>query len=192
MDSQPISEILKAIRRGEEGARQQLFEAVYQELRRLASRRMVGESPGHTLQPTALVHETYLRLMGQEDCQWVDRAHFFASAGEAMRRILVEEARRKRGPRRGGGRPMFSIRDDDAAVESPSPDLLALDEALSQLEAQDPRKSIVVKCRYFLQMSIEETAEALGVSPSTVSSDWNLAKAWLHAELSKGDTEVDS
>lgn len=164
----------------------ELLPLVYDELRRLADQHMACEPPGQTLQPTALVHEVYLRLAGQLGSDWQNRAHFFAAAAEAMRRILVERARRHGRLKRGGGRervPLVDVPDPPAEVDV---DLVALDEALGRLETLDPRKAQIVNLRYFAGRTIEETAEVLGVSAATVKSEWKYAKAWLHRELTAG------
>jgi RNA polymerase sigma factor (TIGR02999 family) len=155
---------------------------VYDELHRLASRAMRGERPDHTLQTTALVHEAYLRLAGAQ-VEWQDRVHFFATAARVMRRILVDHAKAKRRGKRGGGAMKIAL--DEAALVTPDPphDLLALDEALSRLEARDERKCRIVECRFFAGMTHEETAAALGVSPATVDRELRVAKAWLVREL---------
>ena len=185
-----VTQILESIKRGEPGAQDRLFEAVYEELRQRAHRRMVKEGPGLTLQTTALVNEAYLRLVSDEKVRWENRAHFFGAAAEAMRRILVERARKYRGQKHGGGRKRFPLQEDAVQLDDRSLDLLALDEALNKLEVEDERKSEVVKYRYFLGMTVEETAELLGVAPRTVDNDWKYAKAWLRGEITKGDSNV--
>ena len=160
-----------------------LVPIVYEELRRLAHYHLQGERDRHTLQTTALVHEVYVRLAGIKGLQWRDRAHFFAMAGTLMRRVLVDYARRQKRDKRGGGVEVTSL-DDHAVTVAPSVDVLALDEALERLAAADPQQGRVVELRFFGGLSIEETAEALGISPATVKRDWTTAKAWLHHELS--------
>jgi RNA polymerase sigma factor (TIGR02999 family) len=163
-------------------ARDRLVPIVYEELRRLAHHYMRGERVGHTLQTTALVNEVYLRLAGINGLQWRDRTHFFAMAGRLMRRVLVDYARRHSRDKRGGGVSVTTL-DDYAVTTEPSVDIIALDEALEQLAVVDPQQSQVVELRFFAGLSIEETAEALGISPATVKRDWTTAKMWLHHEL---------
>jgi RNA polymerase sigma factor (TIGR02999 family) len=168
-----VTHLLDAAAAGDRQAAADLLPLVYDELRRLAAARMAGESPGHTLQPTALVHEAYLRLVGRGDEQrWEGRGHFFAAAAEAMRRILIEAARRKHGPERGGDFTRHDLDPDQAAPLGPSPRLLALDEALNRLAAIEPRAAEVVKLRYFAGMSVAEAAAVLGISPRTADNDW--------------------
>ena len=167
---------------------EQLLAQVYQELRRIAAYKMAAEPPGQTLQPTALVHEAWLRLGGR-DQQWENRAHFFAAAGEAMRRILVENARRKHRLKRGGNLERVNL--DDLDLPSPMPDeeLLALNDALDRLEAADPRAAELVKLCFFAGLTQEQAAAELGVSISTVERTWAFARAWLYRELQKGADE---
>jgi RNA polymerase sigma factor (TIGR02999 family) len=181
-----ITAVLGAIERGEIEASNALFPEVYQELRLLAARKMAGEAPGHTLQPTALVHEAWLRIFGKINPHWENRAHFFAAAGEAMRRILVESARRKKRIRHGG--QMQRVEMDEVDLPSPLPedDLLALDEALNRLEEVDPRCAQAVKLCFFVGLTQEEAAKELGVSVSTVERNWAFARAWLFREIHKG------
>lgn len=181
-----VTRILAAAQRGDAHAAEALLPVVYAELRELARHRMAAERPGQTIQATALVHEAYLRLVGDDPARaaaWDDRGHFFAAAAEAMRRILVERARRKGRQRHGGGRRRVDL--DEAAVvaDDPAEDLVALDAALEALEAYDERKFRVVLLRRFAGLSIEATAAALGVSPATVKTDWSFARAWLHRKL---------
>jgi RNA polymerase sigma factor (TIGR02999 family) len=179
-----VTHILSAIERGDPQAGGELFPLVYTELRRLAKQRLAQEKPGQTLQATALVHEAYLRLVDGEVIQrWESRGHFFAAAAEAMRRILVENARRKRAQKHGGRWARQELDDIDIAAPAPSEDLLALDEALAKLEANDPVKAQLVKLRYFAGLSEEDAARALGVSRATVQRHWRYAKAWLLDEL---------
>jgi RNA polymerase sigma factor (TIGR02999 family) len=183
-----VSQLLDAAAAGDRKAAADLLPLVYDELRKLAAARMAAESPDHTLQPTALVHEAYLRLVGRgDDNRWDGRGHFFAAAAEAMRRILVESARRKHGPQRGGD---FTRRDLDPDQPSPSespPRLVALDEALDRLAAIEPRAAEVVKLRYFAGLTVAEAATALGISPRTADADWAYARAWLVTALHDGD-----
>jgi RNA polymerase sigma factor (TIGR02999 family) len=175
-----VTQILSAIERGDAHAAEQLLPLVYDELRRLAARRLAQEKPGQTLQATALVHEAYLRLVDVEKAQrWNSRGHFFAAAAEAMRRILVETARRKKRTKRGGDR----VRDDLEALNLAAPevpaDLLALDEALSLLAVADPQAAELVKLRYFAGLTVKQAAKVLGISPRTADSLWAYARAWL-------------
>ncbi len=161
------------------------MELVYDDLRRLAAWQLQTERTGHTLQPTALVHEAYLKLAGQNPVDWQNKAHFFALAAQVMRHILVDHARAKRRDKRGGGQTKVAL-DEALILTHPSDSgLVELDEALSTLAELDARKSRIVELRYFGGLSIEETAELLGISPTTVRREWTLAKAWLRRELSK-------
>jgi RNA polymerase sigma factor (TIGR02999 family) len=157
---------------------------VYDELRKLAAARLAVESPGHTLQPTALVHEAYLRLVGTGDSpEWDNRGHFFAAAAEAMRRILIDAARRKRGPERGGDRARCEIDPEDIADDSRAGQLIELDDALERLSTFEPRAAEVAKLRYFAGLTIPEVALSLGISPRTADGDWAYARAWLASAL---------
>ncbi|WZP00843.1 sigma-70 family RNA polymerase sigma factor [Isosphaeraceae bacterium EP7] len=179
-----ITHILSAIEQGDPRASEQLLPLVYRELRQLAQQRLAREKPGQTLQATALVHEAYLRLVdGQEASGWDRRGHFFAAAAEAMRRILVENARRKRAERHGGRLERQDLDAIDIAAPTPSEDLLALDEALAKLEAEDPVKAQLVKLRYFAGLTEEDAADVLGVSRTTVQRHWRYARVWLLREL---------
>jgi RNA polymerase sigma factor (TIGR02999 family) len=179
-----VTAILSAIEAGDPTAAGQLLPLVYDELRRLAAQRLAGENPGQTLQATALVHEAYLRLVGAEDAvRWNGRGHFFGAAAEAMRRILIERARRKRRLRHGGGLRRIDLDRVDLADEAPSDDLLALDEALQELAADDPVVADVVKLRYFAGLTAEQTAEALGLSLRTANRHWAYARARLFRRL---------
>ena len=184
-----VSRILEEVSQGKREAAGELLPIVYEELRRLAARKMVQEKPGQTLNATALVHEAYLRLLGPEQIdqdQWEGRKHFFAAAAEAMRRILIEAARRKGRVKHGGERKKIPL-DDVASVER-SEELLALDEALTKLAENDPEAAEVVKLRYFVGMSVEEAAEALGISRATANRQWAYARAWLKCELSDSNS----
>jgi RNA polymerase sigma factor (TIGR02999 family) len=160
----------------------QLLPLVYEELRRLAAARMASESLGHTLQPTALVHEAWLRLAGSDN-RWNDRTHFFAAAAEAMRRILVDNARRKQAQRRGAGKQRVDLSDNFIASAPPDDQLLAVNDALDKFTAQDEQKAELVKLRYFIGMTIEETAQALDISEATAKRHWAYARAWLAREI---------
>lgn len=175
----------KAVEQGDAQAAGQLLPLVYAELRRLAAHRMAGEAPGHTLQPTALVHEAWLRLAGDEAPVFANRAHFFSAAAEAMRRILVESARRKNRVKHGGQCLRVNGHDVDVPAPMPDDDLLALDEALDGLAAVDPRAAEVVKLCFFIGLTQEQAAEELGVSISTAERLWSFARAWLFREMKK-------
>lgn len=179
-----LTQLLVAAGEGDESARKSLWELVYHELRRIARRQMASEAPGRTLQTTVLVHEAYLRLTGEESIQWANRRHFFAAAAEAMRRIRVDDARKRGRQKRGGGQQPQPLEQDPALVEQDPAEIVAVDEALRKLEQSAPRQAEVVKLRYFAGLTVDETADALGVSPRTVDNDWRLARAWLHRELS--------
>jgi len=181
-----VTRILNAIERGDAKATDELLPLVYEELRVLAAQKLCHESPGQTLQATALVHEAYLRLVGDESPSWENRGHFFAAAAEAMRRILVENARRKKSPKHGGGRCCVDLDAVEAAAQTPSDDLVALDEALTRLGAADPVKAALVKLRFFAGLSIDQAAEALRISRATAIRHWSFARAWLFHELRKG------
>jgi RNA polymerase sigma factor (TIGR02999 family) len=181
-----ITEVLNAIDRGDAKAADQLLPLVYDELRKLAARRLAEEHPGQTLQPTALVHEAYLRVVGANDKQrWDHRGHFFAAAAEAMRRILIDNARRKQSIKHGGGRHRV-VGDIVAPQPETSPeDLLALDEALDKLAIQDPAKAEMVKLRFFAGLTMPEIAEVMGISLTTAERRWTYVRTWLYAELEK-------
>ena len=182
-----VTRILSAIEQGDPQAAAQLLPLVYDELRELAAQRLAQEKPGQTLQATALVHEAYLRLMGGEQTQdWDGRRHFFAAAAEAMRRILIDRARHKQTRKAGGGRRRLDLDDIEPALEEENGDrLLALDEALRQLEAEDPRKAELVKLRFFAGLTAEHAAAALGVSTSTAEKDWAYARSWLRVAIDR-------
>lgn len=175
--------ILQALEHGEPGAAGQLLSLAYDELRQLASRRMSQEKAAHTLQPTALVHEAWLRLTSGTEQKWENRAHFFAAAGEAMRRILIERARRRQRIRHGGGQERVDIEEIEIATADTDETLLKIHEALNALAAEDPIKAEVVKLRYFIGMSDREVAEALGISERSVERYWAYAKVWLFREM---------
>src|SRR5262245_15529425 len=182
-----VTRILSAIEQGDPHAAEQLLPLVYDELRRLAAHKLAQEKPGQTLQPTALVHEAYLRLVGAEQAQdWDGRRHFFAAAAEAMRRILVERARHKQTGKAGGGCRRLDLGDLEPALEGGGGDrVLALDEALGQLEAEEPRKAALVKLRFFAGLTIHQAAAALGVSLSTAEKDWAYARSWLRVAIDR-------
>lgn len=184
-----VTQILSQIEAGEPQAAEQLLPLVYSELRKLAAARLAHEKPGQTLQATALVHDVYLRLLGPEGTgqRWNSRGHFFAAAAEAMRRILVETARRKQRIKHGGERPRVDL--DEACTISgvPSDDLLALDEALAKLSVEAPAKANLVKLRYFAGLTVEEAAAAMDISPATAKRYWAYARAWLYNVLAPGD-----
>ena len=181
-----VTHILGRIEDGDPSAAEQLLPLVYEELRKLAAVKLANEKPGHTLQATALVHDAYLRLLGGEvEPYWNSRGHFFGAAAEAMRRILIESARRKQSQKAGGEFDRITICHDELIAAGQSEDLLMLDEALQRLEQQSPRKAEVVKLRYFAGLTIPQTAEALGIAPSTAIADWSYAKGWLKLEISK-------
>jgi RNA polymerase sigma factor (TIGR02999 family) len=183
-----VTSILLAIEQGEPKAAERLLPLVYDELRKLAARKLAQERPGDTLQATALVHEAYLRLVGDHDTQtWEGRRHFFAAAAEAMRRVLVDKARRKRRLRHGGGVQKQRLEENEPAVVSlvDPVDLLALNEALDRLEATSPRRARLVKLRYFAGLTLPDVAAMLGISQSTAEADWTYAKAWLKREVEK-------
>ncbi|MBL0870100.1 MAG: sigma-70 family RNA polymerase sigma factor [Phycisphaerales bacterium] len=182
-----VTQLLNAAAGGDSRAAEELLPLVYQELRKLAHARMAHEPAGQTLQPTALVHEAYLRLLGSADVKWDGRGHFFGAAARAMRRILVERARSRNRIKRGGDRKRVEFGDqlEVASADSEQSDeqLVALDSVLEKLEAYDRRKCDVVMLRYFAGLSIEETAASLGLSPATVKNEWAFARAWLHREI---------
>jgi RNA polymerase sigma factor (TIGR02999 family) len=179
-----VTRILDALAQGDAHAAEQLLPLVYAELRRLAAQKLAHESPGQTLQATALVHEAYLRLVGgAKGLDWNGRGHFFAAAAEAMRRILVEKARRKRRVRHGGGRTRIELDEACPVAQPPAEDLLALDEALTRLAARDPLRADLVKLRFFAGLSMPEAARALGISLATAERHWAFTRAWLYAEL---------
>jgi len=182
--SHRATELLQAWGGGDAAAFEQLIPLVHAELRRLARRYMGRERPGHTLQPTALVNEAYLRLVDLNQMRWQDRAHFLAMAARLMRRVLVDNARTKGYRKRGGGARQVSLDDGLVICDPRSDELVALDDALTQFAAVSPRKAQVVELRFFGGLSVEETAEALRVSPETVKRDWRLAKVWLVRHLS--------
>jgi RNA polymerase sigma factor (TIGR02999 family) len=179
-----ITELLASYGRGDKESLDQLMPIVYDELRRQAARYLRREKAGHTLQTTALIHEAYVRLVDQRNVQWQNRAHFFGIAAQMMRRILVDHARSKKRAKRGGSEIRVSLGDAEVAAKDQDLDVVALDEALERLARIDEQQSRVVELRFFSGLSVEETAEVMGISKSTVKRDWSMAKAWLHRELS--------
>lgn len=188
----PITQLLAAAGEGDEAAQRQLWSAIYDELRRLAQSQMAAEAAGHTLQPTALVHEAFFRLFGDENAEWSSRRHFFGAAARAMRQIRIDDARRRNRLKRGGGEYLRALADEPPVFDQDPTEVLAVHDVLDQLEQEDSRKAEVVMLRYFAALTEEETASALGVSRRTVQIEWRLARAWLHRELSKGDTGFKS
>jgi RNA polymerase sigma factor (TIGR02999 family) len=187
-----VTRLLDAATAGDRRAAADLLPLVYEELRKLAAARMAAESPGHTLQPTALVHEAYLRLIGPADRdRWENRGHFFAAAAEAMRRILVEAARRKKADKYGGGRHEVDAATVELAAPEGDDDLVAIDAALDRLAALDPVKADLVKLRYFAGLTIERAADALGISPATANRYWAYSRAWLFQQVA-GDTASEN
>lgn len=182
MSHSDVTVLLDAIREGDESAYDRLIPLIYDDLRRLAASRMRRERPDHTLQPTELVNEAFLRLAGGPS-RWENRAHFFGAAAEAMRRVLIDHARKRSSQKRGGGAEHVTFQDLAVQAEDPEVDLLALDDALTALAEVDPRLSQVVHLRYFAGLSVEETAELLQVSPATVKRDWTYARAWLYERM---------
>ena len=178
-----ITEQLIAWSKGDDAALEQLIPAVYQELRRMADHYLRGEDSGHSLQPTALVHEAYLRLIDQTKVEWQNRAHFFGVAAQMMRRILIDHAKAKHRVKRGGTAVKVMLDENVNFTQERASELLALDDALQSLARIDERKSRIVELRYFGGLTVEETAQVLGISDKTVMRDWNLAKAWLYREL---------
>ena len=178
-----VTRTLSNLESGDPSAAEQLLPLIYEELRRLAAERLARERPGQTLQPTALVHEAYIRLVGSDHAQdWNSRGHFFAAAAEAMRRILVESALRKKIAKHGGEHKRVELKDDCLAV-SGSIDLIDLDAALEKLATRDARKAELVKLRYFAGLTIRQAADALGISESTANADWAYAKSWLRLQM---------
>jgi RNA polymerase sigma factor (TIGR02999 family) len=186
-----VTKILSALEEGDNRAAEELLPLVYNELRRLAAWQLANERPGQTLQPTALVHEAYLRLVGNEDPPWRNRRHFFNIAAEAMRRILVESARRKSRLKRGGHLERVELEEVDIPSPMPDDELLALDEALCRLAAADSRAAELVKLCFFVGLTQEEAAKQLGVSISTVERTWAFARAWLFREIQKERRSVE-
>jgi RNA polymerase sigma factor (TIGR02999 family) len=184
-----VTRILSQIESGDPSAAEQLLPLVYDELRKLAAARLAQERPGQTLQATALVHEAYLKLVGGgQDQSWNSRGHFFGAAAEAMRRILIGQARRKASLKAGGERQRVDLSDVEPEIQGPKLDLIALDAALEQLAARDSRAAALVKLRFFAGLTMPQAAEALGVSVATVENDWAYAKSWLRVQMSASDS----
>jgi RNA polymerase sigma factor (TIGR02999 family) len=182
-----VTRIINAIEQGDKEATERLLPLVYEELRVLAAQKMAQEKPGQTLQATALVHEAYLRLIGSDNPGWDSRGHFFAAAAEAMRRILIENARRKKSEKHGGNLQRVDLSDADSPSEESLDTLLELDEALTRLSEIDPAVSDLVKLRYFAGLSIEHAAKAQGIARRTAVDHWAFARAWLRRELAKSN-----
>ena len=178
-----FTHILEEVERGNPKAADQILPLVYTELRKLAASKMAGESSGHTLQPTALVHEAWLRLTGNQDLKWEGRAHFFAAAAESMRRILIERARRKHAVRHGGNHQRVEFLEEDLQAGQDDAVLLAINEALDKLAALDHIKAELVKLRYFVGMTIPEASRVLGISEPTAKRYWSFSRAWLYQEI---------
>jgi RNA polymerase sigma factor (TIGR02999 family) len=188
-----VTQILNAIEQGDPAAAEQLLPLVYEELRQLAAQRLALEKPGQTLQATALVHEVYLRLVDVEQAQqWNSRGHFFAAAAEAMRRILIENARRKRSQKHGGGLRRVNLDKGDALAAAGPDDLLVLDEALERLTGHDPRAAQLVKFHCFAGLTIEQAGEVLGLSRTSAYRLWTFARAWLYSQFDRGPQEAES
>ena len=186
-----VTQILNAIEQGDSQASEELLPLVYEELRLLAAQKLSHESPGQTLQATALVHEAYIRLVDGADQNWNSRGHFFKAAAEAMRRILVENARRKKSPKHGGDRQRVQLDYRDMGNDAPSDDIIALDEALTKLGEKDPKIAELVKLRYFAGLTLEQVAGIQGISRKTAGSHWSYARAWLRREITiLGDSDM--
>ena len=185
-----VTQLLNAVANGDPSAASRVLPLIYDELRQLAAQKLAHEKPGQTLQPTALVHEAYLRLVGgHSEPHWNGRGHFLAAAAEAMRHILVDNARRKRCAKHGGGRQRVPLDDAVSAPPASADDLLALDEALTRLAADDPEAAQLVQLRYFAGLSVEEAAESLGMARATAYRHWTFARAWLLEELAGGEPD---
>jgi RNA polymerase sigma factor (TIGR02999 family) len=182
-----VTQILCAIEQGDAKAADELLPLIYEELRRLAAHKMSQEPPGQTLQATALVHEAYIRLVGSEARNWNSRTHFFAAAAEAMRRILIDNARRKQRLKHGGDRKRTDLNNADIAINSPSTDFIALDEALTKLAQEDPVKADLVKLRYFAGLTLEQASDILGLAQTTAKRHWTYARAWLYRQIRAGE-----
>jgi RNA polymerase sigma factor (TIGR02999 family) len=186
----PLTQLLAAAGQGDEAAHEELWSVVYDELHGLARRQLAQEGPGHSRQPTSLVHEAYIRLTAGENLEWANRRQFFAAAAQAMRRIRIDYARRRKSLKRGGNQQIGPIQETPAVFDQDPAEVLAIDEALGKLEQEDSRKAEVVILRYFAGLTIEETANTLGLSSRTVDNEWRIARAWFYRELAKGDTTI--
>ena len=183
----PVTQILRRVNEGDASARNELMPLVLDELRRLARHYLRNERPGHTLQPTALINEAYIKLAGMDNADWKSRAQFIGTAAQAMRQILVDYARRRRSAKRGGGQQPADVDDErDSLSNEQSREIEALDDALKSLEKLNPRQARIVELRYFGGLSVEETATALGVAAVTIKRDWAMARAWLEREIERG------
>jgi RNA polymerase sigma factor (TIGR02999 family) len=184
-DSENVTQLLQDWSQGNQRALEELLPLIYHELRHLAHNFLYRERPGHTLQTTALVHEAYLKLIDQKDARWQNRSHFFAIAAQAMRRILIDSARRHSAEKRGGPQEKLSLDEVPDVSLEPNTKLLALDEALNELAEIDPEQGRIVELRYFGGLTIEETAEVMKTSPATIKREWAMARAWLHQALTE-------
>jgi RNA polymerase sigma factor (TIGR02999 family) len=182
-----VTRILNSIEQGDAKAAGELLPLVYEELRLFAAQKMAQEKPGQTLQATALVHEAYIRLVGDEIQKWDSRGHFFAAASEAMRRILVDKARRKQSKRHGGNHKKVDLNDVFLAIEDPKDDILAIDEALDKLSNEDPKLAEVIKLRYFGGLTLDQIASIMGIGRRTVDRYWALGRAWLYQEITQAE-----
>jgi len=180
-----VTRILDRVQQGDPTAGEELLPLVYEELRKLAAHKMASEAPGQTLQPTALVHEAWLKLVGTEPSHWNSRGHFFGAAAEAMRRILIDRARKRQRARHGHGLQRIDLDDVDTAVTSDDDTLLLVNEALEKMASQAPEKAELVKLRYFAGLSIEDAAQTMGIAPATAKRHWAFARVWLFAELKR-------
>ncbi len=187
----PVTQLLAAAGRGDAAAHEKLWSMIYDELHGLAQHQLDDEATGHRRQPTSLVHEAYLRLTAGQEVQWASRRHFFTSAALAMRRIRLDDARKRRSLKRGGGQSLGLLAEEAAVFDQDPTEVLAVDEALCRLEQENPRQAEVVTLRYFAGLTGDETADALGISSRTVDNEWRVARAWLHRELSTGDATPD-
>ena len=188
----PVTQLLAAVNGGDADAQNRLWSLIYDELRKLAQHQMAAEAPGHTLQPTALVHEAYFRLFGENPVQWSNRGHFFTAAAEAMRRIRVDDARRRGRLKRGGGQQSCAITEETSVFDQDPAEVLAGGEAIEELEQTATRQAEVVKLRYFTGLTVDECAAVLEVSPRTVDKDWAFAGAWLHRKLTDSDIKTNT
>jgi RNA polymerase sigma factor (TIGR02999 family) len=187
--TEPVTQVLEAVGAGDAKAAEELLPLVYQDLRKLAALKMAGQAPGHTLQPTALVHEAWLRLAGNQQGQFAGRAHFYAAAAEAMRHILIDSARRKRAARHGGGQARVDIEEVQIASLADDDELLAVHDVLDKLAAEDPQKAELTKLRYFVGLTFEEAAEVLGISVATAKRHWAYARAFLYEVIQANKTK---